>query len=90
VLVLLEKRKASHKAWEDKKKFIRDLRKKGRKPPFFINNPQEQPTFRETKMAEVGGPRTRQQPMQCWGCKGYHMYRDFPHKADKVRVFHNF
>jgi hypothetical protein len=28
------------KAWEDKKKFNKDLRKKGSKPPFFRNNPQ--------------------------------------------------
>jgi hypothetical protein len=27
--------------------------------------------------------------MQCWGCKGDHKYRDFPHKVDKVRFFHN-
>jgi hypothetical protein len=50
------------KAWEDKKKFNRDLRKKGSKPPFFRNNPQGQPTFREPKMAEVGGKRPRQPP----------------------------
>jgi hypothetical protein len=27
--------------------------------------------------------------MECWGCKGNHRYRDFPHKNDKVRVVHN-
>jgi hypothetical protein len=31
------------------------LRKKGRKLPFFKNNPHGQPTFREPKMAEAGG-----------------------------------
>jgi thymidylate synthase len=32
------------KAWEDKKKFNMDQRKKGAKPPFFRNNPQGQQT----------------------------------------------
>jgi hypothetical protein len=27
-------------------------------------------------------------PIQCWGCKGYHMYRYFQHKSDKVRYVH--
>jgi hypothetical protein len=27
------------KSWKDKKKFKMDQRKKGTKPPFFINNP---------------------------------------------------
>jgi hypothetical protein len=40
-------------------------------------------------MAEVGGKRPRQTPMQCWGCKGDHKYRYFPHRKDKVRVVHN-
>jgi hypothetical protein len=40
-------------------------------------------------MTEVGGKRPRQPPMQCWGCKGDHKYRYFPHKSDKVRVVHN-
>jgi hypothetical protein len=77
------------RAWEDKKKFKREQRQKGNKPPFFRNNPQRQPVFREPKMAEVGGQRPRQPPMQCWGCKGDHKYRDFPHRSNKVRVVHN-
>jgi hypothetical protein len=40
-------------------------------------------------MAEGGGKRPRQTPMQCWGCKGDHNYRDFPHRKDKVRAVHN-
>jgi hypothetical protein len=40
-------------------------------------------------MAEVGGKRQRQKPMQCWGYKGDQKYRYFPHKSDKVRVVHN-
>jgi hypothetical protein len=35
------------KAWEDKKKFKREQRKKGNKPPFFRNRPQGHLSFRE-------------------------------------------
>jgi hypothetical protein len=27
--------------------------------------------------------------MECWGCKGNHRYRDFPHRNEKVRAVHN-
>jgi hypothetical protein len=77
------------KAWEDKKKFKMDQRKKGTKPPFFKNSPQGQPSFREPRKAEVGGQTLRPPPMECWGCKGNHRYRDCPHRNDKVRVVHN-
>jgi hypothetical protein len=40
-------------------------------------------------MAEVGGKRSRQAPIQCWGCKGDHKYRDCPHKIDNVRDVQN-
>jgi hypothetical protein len=40
-------------------------------------------------MADVGGQRPRQMPIQCWGCQGNHKYRDCPHKNGKVRVVHN-
>jgi hypothetical protein len=66
-----------------------DQRKKGTKPPFFRNSPQGQSGFREPRKAEVGGQLPRQTPMECWGCKGNHRYRDFPHRNDKVRVVHN-
>jgi hypothetical protein len=46
-------------SWEDKKNFKRDLRKKGKKPPFFKNSPQGKPYFREHRMAEVGGKGPR-------------------------------
>jgi hypothetical protein len=78
------------KDWEGKKKFKREQRKKGNKPPFFRNIPQGQPCFREPRKAEVGGKIPRQPPMECWGCKGNHRYRDCPHRNDKVRVVHNF
>ena len=66
-----------------------DQRKKGTKPPFFINNPQGQPTSREPKMIETGGQRPRHPPIQCWGCKGDHMFKYFPHRGEKVRIVHN-
>jgi hypothetical protein len=28
-------------------------------------------------------------PMECWGYKGNHRYRDCPHKKDKARTVHN-
>jgi hypothetical protein len=77
------------KAWEDKKKFQTDQRNKGTKPPFFRNSHQGQPSFREPRKAEVGGKMPRLPPMECWGCKWNHRYKDFPHRNDKVRVIHN-
>jgi hypothetical protein len=77
------------KAWEDKKKFKMDKRKKGTKPPFFRNSPQGKPYFREPRKVEVGGQMPRPPPMECWGCKESHRYKYFPHKNDKVRVVHN-
>jgi hypothetical protein len=77
------------KAWEDKKKFKREQRKKGNKPSFFRNSAQGQPSFREPKKAEVGGQMPRQPPIECWGYKGNHRYRDCPHRNDKVRAVPN-
>ena len=66
-----------------------DQRKKVTNPPFFINNPQGQPTSREPKMIETGVQRSRKPPIQCWDCKGDHMFRDFPHRGGKVRTVQN-
>jgi hypothetical protein len=77
------------KSWEDKKKYKMEHRKKGTKPPFFINSPQGQPDSREPRMIEAGGKRPRKPPIQCWGCKGDHKYRDCPHRSEKVRDIHN-
>ena len=27
--------------------------------------------------------------MQCWGCKGDHRFKDWPHRGEKGRVVHN-
>jgi hypothetical protein len=77
------------KYWEEKNKFNMDQRKKGTKPPLFRNNPQGHPTSREPRVIEVGGQGPRQPPIQCWGCKGDHMFRDCPHRGEKVRIVHN-
>jgi hypothetical protein len=76
-------------AWEDKKKNKIEQRENGTKPPFFRNNPQGQPTSKETRMTETVGKRPRQPPIQCWGCGGDQMYRDCPHRGEKVRIVHN-
>jgi hypothetical protein len=66
-----------------------DHRKKGYKPPFFINNPQGQQSPRDPKTIEIGGQRPRQPPIQCWGCKEDHMYIDCPQRGEKGRTIHN-
>jgi hypothetical protein len=30
----------------------------------------------------------RPPPMECWGCKGNHRYRECPHRKVKVRIVH--
>jgi hypothetical protein len=27
-------------------------------------------------------------PIKCWGCEGDHMYKDCPHKGDRMRTMH--
>jgi hypothetical protein len=66
-----------------------DQRKKGTKPPFFRNNSQGQPTFKEQKMTEEIGKRPRKPPIQCWGCGGDHVLRYFPNIGGKVKTAYN-
>jgi hypothetical protein len=40
-------------------------------------------------MIEKGGKRPRKPPIQCWGCKGDHMFRDCLHRGEKGRTIHN-
>jgi hypothetical protein len=40
-------------------------------------------------MTETSGKRPRHTPIQCWGCKGDNLYREFPHIKYKVRYVHN-
>jgi hypothetical protein len=62
----------------------------GNKPPFFINNPHGQPTSREPQMIEIRGQRPRKPPIQCWGCKGDHMYKYCLHRGDKEGLFRRY
>jgi hypothetical protein len=66
---------------------------RGFKPPsYFRSSPnvyqQIQVAQSESKMVESSRKRPRP-PIKCWGCKGEHLYRDFPHKEDKMRIVHN-
>jgi hypothetical protein len=62
----------------------RDQRQKGFNPPFLKNNSQEnqqgQSTQNKPGMEDSFGKRPRKHPVQCSGCEGNHVYRDFPHK----------
>jgi hypothetical protein len=92
VKCLYEKKRENptfRKASDDHRKFKKEQRQKGNKPPFFRNSPQGQPSFREPRMANAREQRPRQTPIQCWGFQGSQKYRDFPHKNGKVRAFHN-
>jgi hypothetical protein len=40
-------------------------------------------------MTDTCGKIPRKTPIQCWGCKGDHLYRYCPHIRYKVRVVHN-
>jgi hypothetical protein len=70
-----------------------DQRKKGFKPPIFKKNTQANKqghsTQNEHKTAYSFGKRPRQQPVKCWGCEGNPLYREFPHKGEIMRNFHN-
>jgi hypothetical protein len=77
------------KAWDDQKKFKKEQRQKGNKPPLFIKSPQGQPSFREARKDEVGEKIPILPPMECWGCKGNHRYRDCPQRKYKERTIHN-
>jgi hypothetical protein len=88
-MISRKQRRAFQKAWEDNKKFKMDQRKKGAKPPFFRKNPQGQQMPKEPRTIDTGSQGLRQPPMQCWGCKGDHRFRDCPHRGEKGRVVHN-
>jgi hypothetical protein len=66
-----------------------DQRKKGDKPPFFRNIMQGASTLQEPRMSKTMGQNSWKQPMQCWGCGGNHMHRDFPQRGDKTKIAHS-
>jgi hypothetical protein len=40
-------------------------------------------------MSETVEQNSWKQPMQCWGCGGNHMHKDFPQRGDKARTTRN-
>ena len=85
-------RESLQEYWKDKKKEKSDQRNKGFKPPFNRNipnkNQHDQYAKDESKREDSLGKRGRT-PMKCWGCKEYHLYKDFPHTKEKVKTVHN-
>jgi hypothetical protein len=86
-------RESLQKSWKDKRKEKSNQRsRKGFKPPFIRNetnrNHQDQYAKGESKKEDSLGKRGRP-PIQCWGCKEYHLYKDCPHKNDRVNTVHN-
>jgi hypothetical protein len=73
-------RESLQKSWKYKKKEKSDQRNKGFKPHFIRNIPNKNPphqcakdrSMREDSMEKRGRP-----PIQCWGCKEDHLYKDF-------------
>jgi hypothetical protein len=76
------------KAWDDQKRFKKEQRQKGNRPPFFRNNAWGQSSFREPMKVEGSEQMPRPPPMECWGCKGNHRYRDCLHRNYKARTVH--
>ena len=77
------------KAWEDKRNssWIRGRRE--------LSHHSSQITLKDNQLLE-NPERLRQgvkgqggQPIQCWGCKEYYMFRDCPRRGEKVRIVHN-
>jgi hypothetical protein len=66
-----------------------EQRNKGYKPPFFINSSQGKPSQNEAKMTKSLGKRPRKHPIYCWGCEGEHMYIDFHHIGERMRIVYN-
>jgi hypothetical protein len=52
-------------------------------------NQQGWSTQNEHKTTDSFGKRSRKQPAQCWACEGNHLYRDYPHKGERVKTTHN-
>ena len=80
------------KAWNDKMKGKRDQRKKGFKPPFLKNNYQANQQGQGVKNDQKNAASFMKRPrlyVQCWGCDGNHLYRNCPHKGERMRIVHN-
>jgi hypothetical protein len=85
-------RESLQKSWKEKKNENFDQRRKGFKPPFNGNQPnrnrQDQYAKGESKKEDSLGKRGRP-PIQCWGCKEDHLYKDCPHRKDRMKTMHN-
>jgi hypothetical protein len=85
-------RESLQKYWKDKKNVKSNQRRKGFKPPFNRNEPnrnhQDQYAKGDSKKEDSLGKRGRP-PIQCWGCKEDHLYKDWPDGKDRVRIVHN-
>jgi hypothetical protein len=57
-------------------------------PPFSRNSPWGKSSFIEPGKVEGSEQMPTPPPMECWGCKGNHRYRDCSHIKDKVRTVH--
>jgi hypothetical protein len=79
-------------SWKDKKNENFNQRRKGFKHPFNRNEPninhQDQYAKGDSKKEYSLGKRGRP-PIQCWGCKEDHLYKDCPHRNDRVKTMHN-
>ena len=85
-------RESLQKSWKDKKNVNSDQKRKGFKPPLNRNEPnrnhQDQYAKGDFKKEDSLGKRGMS-PIQCWGCKEDHLYKDFPHIKDRVKTVHN-
>jgi hypothetical protein len=44
---------------------------------------------KDPRMNKTMGKRQKKPHIQCWGCGGDHMYKDFPHIGENVRFIRN-
>jgi hypothetical protein len=88
-----KRRKMFQRDWNEKMKGKNDQRKKFFKPPFFRNNSlpnqQGQASQNEHNIAYSFGKREMKIFVQCWGCEGNHLYRDFSHKGQRMSTDNN-
>jgi hypothetical protein len=76
------------KAWDNQKRFKKEQRQKGSKPSFFRNSPWGQSSLKEPRKVDGSEQMPRPPTMECWGYKGNHRYRDYPHRKYKARTVH--
>jgi hypothetical protein len=76
------------KAWDNHKRFKKEQRQKGNKPPFFRNSPWGQSSFREPRKVE-GSEKCQDRHLWSVGVvKGTIDTNIAPHRKDKVRTIH--